>query len=361
MKIYNIYETNSWIFDIWNKDWIFSKNNLFKKSNLKEMEYFLKSIIYENKNTDLSREEVLNKLKEKYINKYYPEKLKNKVETSWNNFNENFFEEVSLKEFNDKNIEDFNNSLEIIINENDLRWAYQLKQNWKTLFKFKTEEEAISLKEDIIKELLKSIEDWEYIAIIKQWNTFYWLEDNVFTLIKLENQEEIYINNNLFKDDKVIEKYYMDLFLKEEIINLLKEKYKNDFIYLLYKKQIKFSQDSYFKEIFEAYKIILKEELKHWIYLNNPIINFWEIEACEYEWKLCIQDWTHRVLALLDILWEEEILRLLTKIKFKQVDKNFWSICKFNKEDLKVENFKNIDSIDNIRIKHILKNSINLK
>lgn len=360
------------------KDWINALHSLLKKE--------IDLVLNQYSNRFESSSDILNDI-DFELNDYESE--------SFNNYENEFEDKVfSLEEINEIWMKKILWQIEIVHKERDVRnqwhWVYQ----WKSVVKWNTEEEVreqIQMIEDSLKEML---ENWEIVSLIfskHESNNCFWISNSRETLEDLLfnwNKDYSISSNNLvefFKKpnfvrtaytlnkehyDKIIEK------LKEQFYDNELKKKENEFnarkLFVNYIRnnridKIKFSQDSYFKEIRDWYNKMIDEYIKSWYtswikWIKNQRIELW------IKWdEIHIQDWTHRVLALIDsynkiIDWHfsdykkrietvlEDIEKWLYNVNL--VDFNLWI---FSMNELEIEDIKNVDSIDNSELKKYMK------
>lgn len=222
------------------------------------------------------------------------------------------------------------NNIEILSNielefaEQDTRWQFRAKLDWKTLFRAVTEEEY---NEKII-EITEYFSNWSVVIENETWLP-YKIKDNKnfeiiidFYLNKIfTSKEEFFINSSYLESPIWKAKYTSKSYiLSEENFKKLEisenEKLKINLLQKLDNiSNFTFTTDWYFQELIYAYKILLNEE-----YSNNIQINNSE--------SITVENWKHKILALIELInewkkmWNYSLNNLKEKIKLFLINNN---------------------------------------
>lgn len=253
---------------------------------------------------------------------------------------------------------DFVNKITLEIKESDVRWAYRWVVDWKTIFKAKTMEEyedtIWALKDELEENAIFIVEekntsvpffadrtDLDNILLYKELYFLIWENKNDSTL-KIPN----FLLSSLFSSPKYSYDYYE---VELSVLEWLKSENKLLFDLIKNIENIYFTQENY------------NENIKKWyLWLKNfSNIVLWYTK----EWELFIEDWTHRFLALYDLIknkttfswihtkwniWIKELLDIILNLNFISSNMIISSESLIKKSELK-----------NIDISEIKKEDIN--
>jgi len=247
--------------------------------------------------------------------------------------------------------------IELEYAEQDTRWKYRAKLDWKILFR---EQDQESYNEKI-KEI-KSFFEGKNIVIEKETNLPYKIKEDKYldifidiTLNKIfTGKNEYFISSKYLESPIWKAKYTSKSYeLTDEEFNKIRlsdnETFKIQFLENLANiENFSFTQDGYFKELVYAYKILIDKLVPTKIQVTNDD-------------TMLVEDWTHRIIALSELIKEWNILTWysldILKEKIKVFIKNTpileskilkWD---FKFSDLEVLNYSEIDDepSDNIR------------
>lgn len=349
---------NNYFINLWEKKWYFGFI-LNKIQNVWPKQWYV--IVYTLPDwkwytEELDRKSITKakeKLKEFCIKMGLKEKEKNetlKIEKINDNLND-----VDLNISNNKNI-DLNIVLEFA--EKDFRWNFRGILNNKIIFREKTKENFDAR----LKEIKNFFSNWDIVTEETTWLPFKidknkYLEFSLYTILQWWDKEEYFINSNylespLSKAKYVSSNYKISKEKTKQIINNLekKDKEKYNFLYILFnqKDKINFTQDTYFKELLEAYNAT-----KSWF--EDSIIKITNLSNLKWN-EFIVEDWTHRILALLNFIkeykettsyfkkWDlERLIIELFSTKIKLVESKMKTWWYFTIDQLSTINIKEID------------------
>jgi len=233
--------------------------------------------------------------------------------------------------------------------EQDTRWQFRAELDWKILFREKSQEDY----NEKIKEINNFFSNWN-IVIEKETNLPYKIiwEKNFeiiidYTLNEIFTWKKDYFINSKYLESPIWKAKYTEKsyeLTKEEFERIEitdNEKFKIFFLQKLNNiSNFSFTQDWYFKEIVNAYKILLwKIEIEKIQITNSKLI--------------AVEEWTHRIIALNKLISEWKKLSYYSLWNLKTQIKNFlikttieeskileWH---FSFDDMKVLNYNEID------------------
>lgn len=260
------------------------------------------------------------------------------------------------------------NNLKILDNiklefaEQDTRGQYRAILNWKILFR-EVDEESYNEK---IKEINSFFENSNVVIEKETWLPYKIKQDKNleifidFILNKIFTKKEEYFISSKYLESPIWKAKYTsksyELTKNEfEKINLTKnEQFKITFLEKLINiDNFNFTQDGYFKELVYAYKILLdKIEFEKLQVTNDDI--------------MVVEDWTHKIIALVELLKEAKTLSnyslntLKNKIKYFLINiviiESKMLEWHFKFTDMEVLNYSDIDEVPSDRINNIIKN-----
>lgn len=316
---------------------------------------------------------------------------------------EDEFEEIlnenrvfNISEKNEKLVQEVVDSIEVVNNENDKRFTWHWKYKWSSLIKWHSKEDIEEQKRDIWNSIREMIENWEVISILKSssWDkeNYYWIANTKEALYDLKfnwHKDRTIDRNHLVeffkKPNFVRAEYVLTKDQYEEVLTKLEnefwdEEYQNklksfnvkskfiSYIKNLEFNKIKFTQDSYFKEIEECYSDMIEEEIRN-EYTKWNIKWFWTIQLwINDNWEISIIEWSHRVIALMNIhdmiynwklkffdIYKKRFDLILNELSITSKSYINWVATR---NDLSTENIQLVDSIDNEEIKVRIKKKV---
>jgi len=251
--------------------------------------------------------------------------------------------------------------IELEFAEQDTRWKYRGKLKWKILFREQSQESY----NNRVKEINSFFENGNIVIEKETWLPYKIKSDNNlsiyidFTLNKIFTWKEEYLINSKYLESPIwkakytSQSYTLDFDEFNKITLSENEQLKIHFLEKLKNiDNFDFTQDWYFKELVYAYKILLNK-----LEANKIIISNTE--------TIIVEDWTHRVIALVELLKEWKNLSNYSLENLKDKIKTFltnsiiieskmleWHF-KFN--NMEVLNYAEVDEkTDNIEVKNII-------
>ena len=254
------------------------------------------------------------------------------------------------------------NKIELEFAEQDTRWQFRWILNWKTLFREASQQDF----DNKIKSINDFFSGWN-IVIEKETSLPYKISKNKnfqifidFTINKILTWKNEYFINSKYLESPIWKAKYTaksyELTSQEFEKMTLTENEKLKIIFLEKLEDISnfyFIQNWYSDKLVNAYKILISEVNKNEIQITNSE-------------KIIIGEWTHRVIALTQLLQEWKSLTPYSLDKLKNKIKTFlidaiiiesktlsWDI---SFEDMKVLDFSEVEMKVDQRIRNVVEN-----